>query len=266
MHSLPFRVSTWTFWSQSNGRIGSEPAEIHLLHIAIPEKKACLASSDPSTPPSYWLTSGRSFSRGCPFPEGRTRPKSISSAVATCNWLMVGISIQASLMSTISYLSVPGEQIKNGLMFHAAQLGTFPRDPGHQLSLAALLHAQAHHHRLRAAGAPFRPAGSAWSRWSFSWGFGIIWMGLVVYTASFALTRITGWELSTIIVAVALVGTIYTWMGGLRAVSADRRHPVVGAPRRQSLLHRLHHGPHLDRSVRLVGGGQARALRAPTAF
>ena len=42
------------------------------------------------------------------------------------HWLMVGISIQASLMSTISYLSVPGEQIKNGLMFHAAQLGVFP--------------------------------------------------------------------------------------------------------------------------------------------
>ena len=43
------------------------------------------------------------------------------------HWLMVGISIQASLMSTISYLSVPGEQIKNGLMFHAAQLGVSPR-------------------------------------------------------------------------------------------------------------------------------------------
>ena len=32
----------------------------------------------------------------------------------------------------------------------------------------------------------------------------IIWMGLVVYTASFALTRITGWQLSTIIVATLL--------------------------------------------------------------
>ena len=42
------------------------------------------------------------------------------------NWLIVGISIQASLMSTISYLSVPGEQIKNGLMCHAAFLGMFP--------------------------------------------------------------------------------------------------------------------------------------------
>ena len=42
------------------------------------------------------------------------------------HWLIVGISIQASLMSTISYLSIPGEQIKNGLMFHAAQLGFFP--------------------------------------------------------------------------------------------------------------------------------------------
>ena len=42
----------------------------------------------------------------------------------------------------------------------------------------------------------------------------MIWMGLIVYTASFALAEITGWPLPAVILAVALVGTVYTWLGG----------------------------------------------------
>ena len=133
------------------------------------------------------------------------------------HWLMVGISIQASLMSTISYLSVPGEQIKNGLMFHAAQLGVFPAIlvinflllPYFMRRRITTVYELLEHRfdlRVRIVGAVI------------FMGLRIIWMGLVVYTASFALTRITGWELWTIIVGVAVVGTVYTWLGGLRAV------------------------------------------------
>ena len=43
-------------------------------------------------------------------------------------------------------------------------------------------------------------------------------MGLVVYTASFALAEITEWNLAAIIVGVAVIGTVYTWLGGMRAV------------------------------------------------
>ena len=133
------------------------------------------------------------------------------------HWLMVGISIQASLMSTISYLSVPGEQIKNGLMFHAAQLGVFPAI----LVINFLLLPYFMRRRIttvyelleRRFDLRVRMVGAV-----IFMGLRIIWMGLVVYTASFALTRITGWELSTIIVSVAVVGTVYTWLGGLRAV------------------------------------------------
>lgn len=133
------------------------------------------------------------------------------------HWLMVGISIQASLMSTISYLSVPGEQIKNGLMFHAAQLGVFPAI----LVINFLLLPYLMRRRIttvyelleRRFDLRVRMVGVV-----IFMGLRIMWMGLVVYTASFALTRITGWELPTIIVAVAVVGTVYTWLGGLRAV------------------------------------------------
>ena len=41
------------------------------------------------------------------------------------NWLIVGISIQATLLSTISYLSVPGEQIKDKVITMATANNIF---------------------------------------------------------------------------------------------------------------------------------------------
>ena len=133
------------------------------------------------------------------------------------HWLVVGLSIQASVMSTISYLSIPGEQIKNGLMCHAAQFGMFPAIFVVNLILLPyfmrlrvttiyeLLELR-FHLSVRMLGVIIFLL------------LRVIWMGLVVYTASFALAEITGWELWKIIVGVAVVGTIYTWLGGMRAV------------------------------------------------
>tara|TARA_B100000809_G_scaffold251750_1_gene285625 strand:+ start:2514 stop:4019 length:1506 start_codon:yes stop_codon:yes gene_type:complete len=133
------------------------------------------------------------------------------------NWLIVGISIQASLMSTISYLSVPGEQIKNGLMCHASFVGMFPAIfvinyllLPYFLRMRITTIYELLEHRFNLA---VRMVGVA-----VFLLLRIIWMGLVVYTASFALTAITGWELWAIIVGVAIVGTVYTWLGGMRAV------------------------------------------------
>ena len=135
----------------------------------------------------------------------------------TMHWLIVGISIQASLMSTISYLSVPGEQIKNGLMFHAAQLGVFPAI----LVINFLLLPYFMRMRITTVYELLEHRFDLKVRMVAVVIFMLlrtIWMGLVVYTASFALTQITGWDLAAVIVAVAIVGTIYTWLGGLRAV------------------------------------------------
>src|SRR5262245_21544306 len=38
-------------------------------------------------------------------------------------WLAVGMSLMATLLSTISYLAVPGEVIKNGVAIFAGYLG-----------------------------------------------------------------------------------------------------------------------------------------------
>ena len=133
------------------------------------------------------------------------------------NWLVVGISIQASLMSTISYLSVPGEQIKNGLMCHAAFLGMFPAiGVINFLVLPYLLRMRIttiYEMLERRFNLAVRMVGM-----SIFILLRVIWMGLVVYTASFALAEITDWNLSAIVVGLAIIGTVYTWMGGMRAV------------------------------------------------
>ena len=116
----------------------------------------------------------------------------------TMNWLIVGISIQASLMSTISYLSVPGEQIKNGLMCHAAFLGMFPAiGVINFLVLPYLLRMrittiyELFERRFNLAVRMFGVVVFMMLR--------LIWIGAVVYFASFALAEITGWNKVTIL-------------------------------------------------------------------
>src|SRR5262245_1310409 len=41
-------------------------------------------------------------------------------------WLAVGLSIMATLMSSLTYLGLPGEIVKNGMAVFAMQLAIFP--------------------------------------------------------------------------------------------------------------------------------------------
>ena len=133
------------------------------------------------------------------------------------NWLIVGISIQATLLSTISYLSVPGEQIKNGMGYLAAWLGVIPSIlVVNYLLLPVLL-------RLRITTIyeylerrfDLRVRMLAVTMFLL---VRLALMGLVIYTASYALEIITGWPFYAIIIGVGIIGTLYTWMGGMRAV------------------------------------------------
>lgn len=133
------------------------------------------------------------------------------------NWLIVGISIQATLLSTISYLSVPGEQIKNGFGYLGAWFGVFPAI----LVINFLLMPYFMRMRIttiyelleRRFDLRVRMLGVV-----IFLLLRVIWMGLIVFTASFALETITGWPFYSIIIGVGVVGTIYTWAGGMRAV------------------------------------------------
>ena len=133
------------------------------------------------------------------------------------NWLIVGLSIMATLVSTITYLTFPGEIIKNGAGVLWGSLSVFlaflvvgyliiPRIMAHNIvSGYQLLELQFGYGIRQAAAVLFVLTRLAWA-------------GLVVYTCSVALAAMTGWPLGYLLVGVGAVTIIYTVMGGIRAV------------------------------------------------
>lgn len=133
------------------------------------------------------------------------------------HWLIVGLSTMATLVSTITYLTTPGEIIKNGYGVLWASMAVFiaffpigyiivPRIMAHRIvSGYQLLEAQFGMGIRQAAAVLFVLTRLAWS-------------GLVIYTCSFALSAMTGLRIEYILVAVGVVTTIYTSAGGIRAV------------------------------------------------
>lgn len=131
--------------------------------------------------------------------------------------LIAGVSIIASLVSSISYLSSPGEMVKNGpgwmwQMLHA---------PISFVMIGYLVIPHIMRSRATSAyellevrfGSGVRKATSAMFVLSR-----IFWMGLVIYTCSFAVATITGLPLRGVLIGVGVVGTSYTILGGIRAV------------------------------------------------
>ncbi|MGC8861774.1 MAG: sodium:solute symporter family transporter, partial [Armatimonadota bacterium] len=133
------------------------------------------------------------------------------------NPVIVGISTMATLVSTITYLTTPGEIIKNGFgvlwgmasivpAFFLVGYLIIPRIMKQDVvSGYQLLEKQFGVGIRRAAAGLF-----VLTR--------IAWVGLVIYTCSVALSAMTGWRLESILVATGLVTTAYTVMGGIRAV------------------------------------------------
>ncbi len=130
---------------------------------------------------------------------------------------VAGISIIATLVSTISYLATPGEMIKNGpgwmwQMLHVpisfVVIGYFviPHIMAHEVTSGyELLEYRLGPGVRRAASIMFMLAR-------------LFWMGLIIYTCSFAVATITGLPLRAVLVAVGILGTLYTVLGGIRAV------------------------------------------------
>lgn len=141
-------------------------------------------------------------------------------------WFAVGLSIMATLMSTISYLSSPGELIKNGITMLTAMLAI----PLNVVIIFTLF--VPFFMRLRLVSAyeylelRFNYAARAIGATLFIF-MRLGWMGVVVYTSSLALTAMTRenvppeFQKSLIywmIGGVGLFATVYAVIGGIRAV------------------------------------------------
>lgn len=132
-------------------------------------------------------------------------------------WLAVGMSLMATLLSTISYMGVPGEFIKNGMTMMFGYLAI-------PFTMAVVLYlwvpffmrlrlTSAYEYLERRFNYPARLLASL-----LFLALRLGWMSLVVYTASMALAQMTGFELFTVIGVVGVAATLYTCVGGIRAV------------------------------------------------
>lgn len=134
-------------------------------------------------------------------------------------WFAVGLSILATLCSTISFLAVPGEMIKNGLGILAGLVGSLPAF----LIVGYIFVPYFMSRRLTTAYEYLEQRFDLPTRILGSCLFMVArlgWMGIVTLAASQALAKIAGLDDHVELVAIMIgaIAVVYTTLGGLRAV------------------------------------------------
>jgi len=136
------------------------------------------------------------------------------------NPVLVGVSLFATLMSTISYLSSPGEIIKNGPIMLAGTVSV----PIGYLIVGYILIPTFMKYRLTSAyelleiklGVSTRLLGAA-----MFIALRVLWMSTLLNFAAEAMLVILGWDSSWLLPVTIVIGTvalIYSALGGLQAV------------------------------------------------
>lgn len=135
--------------------------------------------------------------------------------------ILVGISLYATLMSTITYLGKPGEMINKGPMLVVGQFLIFPVA---YFVIGYVIIPRLMRERVASAyellelklGGGVRLLGAG-----MFVGLRLIWMGLLIYLSSVALTVMFGLGMEwtpMVSLVTGLVAVIYTALGGLRTV------------------------------------------------
>lgn len=154
----------------------------------------------------FWL-SRRQSSDVDYFLAGRSMP-----------WFAVGISVIASILSSLTYLSEPGEVWKSGVTHLFGKMLAIPLE---MLIVWFLCIPFLMRFRITSV---YEYLGRRFGRETRRLGVVLfillvmLWMGFVVLASARVLAQISGWPLLMVIVSVGIVATLYTMLGGLRAV------------------------------------------------
>lgn len=131
--------------------------------------------------------------------------------------LLAGISVFATLFSTMSYLALPGETIRHGIGFFSSLFAFVFIIPAVVYviipSLMRLPVTSVYEYLEKR----FDPSVRRLGAWVFV-VIRLVWMGLILYTASRAIGPMTGWSLPTLVLVMGVVTVCYTTMGGMKAV------------------------------------------------
>ncbi len=133
-------------------------------------------------------------------------------------WFAVGVSVIASLLSSLTYLSEPGEVWKSGITHVFGKMLAIPVE-----MIIVWLFCIPFMMRFRFTSA-YEYLDRRFGSVARMLGVGlfltmvVLWMGFVVLASARALAEVSGIELAVVIVTVGAVATVYTMLGGLRAV------------------------------------------------
>jgi SSS family solute:Na+ symporter len=135
--------------------------------------------------------------------------------------LLVGVSLYAALLSTISYLGKPGEMVSNGPVVIVGQILSVPFAyllVGYWILPALMRQRVTSAYELleQRLGVTGRLLGAL-----LFVKLRLVWMGLLVYVSSTAVAVIIGVDMKwvpLVSVVIGIVPLIYTSLGGLRAV------------------------------------------------
>lgn len=133
------------------------------------------------------------------------------------HWLLAAGSIVATLVSTLTYLAVPGEMIRYGLGYFTGLLGLplaipvvtrliLPRLMRMQLTSVYAYLEHRYHPAMRTLAAAIFTLRT------------LLWMGLIIYSCSLAVVEVSAWDLYWTIAVTGLLTTFYSSAGGLRTV------------------------------------------------
>lgn len=136
----------------------------------------------------------------------------------TMPWFAVGISVIASLLSSLTYLSEPGEVWKSGVTHVFGKMLAIPLEVVIVWCfcipfMMRFRYTSAYEYLEERFGLTARYLGVAMFLLMV-----VLWMGFVVLVSSQALVAVSGMPLLAVIGTVGIVATLYTMMGGLRAV------------------------------------------------
>ena len=154
-----------------------------------------------------WIFSRRQHSAEEYFLGGRRMP-----------WFALGLSLMATLTSTVSYLATPGEVIKYGLMGAMGGLLFYPLI---YLVIAYGLIPVFLRLQVTSIYEYLEQRFDVRTRMFASAIFLVVrlnWMGLVLFSSTIALAQITQVDRLLILAGIGLIAVVYTTLGGMRAV------------------------------------------------
>ncbi|MBK9170171.1 MAG: sodium/solute symporter [Bryobacterales bacterium] len=133
------------------------------------------------------------------------------------HWLLAAGSVLATLLSTITFLALPGETIRYGIAFSLGLIALPLVVPVVNYILLPVLMSLRITSMYEYLERRFDVRARSLAATVFT-ARTLLWMGLVIYTCSFAVTTMTGWNIYWTIVVLGVVTTFYTSAGGMRTV------------------------------------------------